>query len=192
MSSNTPVPAQLTGALYRVANYDTPFWGRPNTEPGRYHLPGAGVSVQYWSTTPHTAWAEHLRGDLITEPEDLREMRSRLWAAFWRLERLADLTTDAWREWCELSRTALTGRSHQRCQKAGARVRAEGLDGLIAPSAALDGGINVVVFGPRTAGDWMPRPDGEAERLRSDAFVPVQLACIGGPDPDLLQQVRHR
>lgn len=192
MTAATPVPVQLTGVLYRIANYDTPFWGRANTEPGRYHRPEPGRSVQYWSTTPHTAWAEHLRSELIASAEDLQGMRSRLWAAYWRLDRLADLTTTPWREWCGVTGRALTAQSHKQCQAAGARVQAEGLSGLIAPSAALAGGINVVVFGPRAAGDWVPQPDGEAQRLRSDTFVPAQLAAIGSPDPELVAQVRPR
>lgn len=192
MNHEAPLAVPLSGHLYRIANYDTPFWVRANSSPGRFHRPEHGLSVQYWSTTPHAAWAEHLRRESITDPADLELMRSRLWAAYWRLTSLADLTTPQWQQWCDVTPRALVAPTHARCQAAGAKVRELDLDGLITPSAAIAGGINVVVFGPRATGDWVAQPDGEAAKLPSTSFVPAQLAATGQPDPDLLGHVRQR
>ena len=57
-----------------------PFLWEDTSQPaGRWHSQDERP-VQYFCDTPDGAWAEFLRHEEITEPEDLRTIRRALWA----------------------------------------------------------------------------------------------------------------
>jgi len=133
--------------------------------------------VQYLADTPNGAWAEFLRHEEITDPEDLPTIRRAIWAI--QIGPPPSARPD-------LSEDALTGglESYEGCREEARRVRRRGARGLVAPSAALlpggaagwrvEGGIReaepadgrtIVLFGPRPeAVGWPATLEGRPPR----------------------------
>ena len=162
-----------------------PFLWESRSQPaGRWHAQGEGPA-HYFSDTPDGAWAEFLRHEEITEPEDLSGIRRALWAV------------DVGHEppvRPEVPLEMITGSlpTYERCQSEARRLRAQGADAITAPSAALlpdaargwrvDGGLR-----PGTARDgkvfvlYGSRPD----------LTGWAATVAGRPGSELLPHVRH-
>lgn len=83
--------------------------------------------------------------------------------------------------------------SDDRCQQIGAKLRALGASGLVAPSAARPDGLNLIVFKRMVRGDWTEQPQGSPVALQFPGKVlPVCLAAVGHPPSSLLRDVRHK
>lgn len=132
-----------------------------------------------------TCWAEHLRFHGIRDVVGARELRSRPWAA--SVELPADyvhLTFDNADKY-GIAPSALIDDDWRECQD---WIATRGpLDALIAPSAALPGTENLVMFGPRVRSRWHISPrDPSLE-------VPCEpIADIAQVVEDLLSHVRWR
>lgn len=145
----------------------------------------AGELAHCFSDTPDAAWAEFLRHEEITDPEDIRHIRRALWAV-----RIEDPPAAS----PAVADGVLTGgrASWAACQREAARLRGAGEPGLTAPSAALvPGGAH----GFRVEGGQRPGPpcDGVTIVLfgsRPD-LVGWQAAAAGRPAAELLRRVRH-
>lgn len=141
------------------------LWDSSAQPAGRWHAGGDGPA-HYFSDTPDAAWAEFLRHEEITDPEDLATVRRQMWAV-------------------EIGDPPVVGvnvppsmlgdpQSYLSCQIEAGRLRQETrCSRLAAPSAALSGGVVVVVFGAT---------EGLAGWVAGDAARPA---------PDLLGRVRH-
>jgi hypothetical protein len=171
--------------VFRHADPRFPFlWEGGDQPPARWHGEGDGP-VHYFSDTPDGAWAEFLRHEEITSPEDVGTIRRALWAV-----ELGDPPPER----PHLPFRTLTGgpETYENCRAAARRVRQRGARGLLAPSAALvrggargwrvdDGlqaaaprnGYVVVLFGRR--------PD----------LVGWAATIEGRPSEDLLPRVRR-
>ncbi len=170
---------------FRHVDSRFPFlWESADQPRARWHDEGEGP-VQYISETPDGAWAEFLRHEGITDPDDLAGVSRALWAI--EIPRPPRTRPD-------VPADVLSGgaSSYPACRAEARRLRALGERGLVATSAALlpgtpsgwrtDGGLRpgpareervLVLFGPR------PRLAGWA-------------ACAEGrPRPDLLPRVRQ-
>jgi hypothetical protein len=79
---------------------------------------------------------------------------------------------------------ALVDEGYARCQREGARLRKLGYSGILAPSAALPGAINLTLFGPRVASTW-----GRPPLLASS--LPATVLAKGAPPPGLVARVRQ-
>jgi hypothetical protein len=79
---------------------------------------------------------------------------------------------------------ALVDEDYERCQTEGARLRKQGFSGVLVPSAALPGALNLTLFGPRMASTW-DRPKFLA------SSIPATIITKGAPPPGLLSRVRH-
>lgn len=151
--------------------------------PGRWNLPGQ--LTHYFSDTPDGAWAEFLRHEEITNPEDLSNVRRALWAVE---------VGDPPGALPELPAAVLTGSraSWTACQREAVRLRRAGAAGVTAPAAALaPGGAH----GVRVEGGERPGParDGLTIVLfdaRPD-LIGWRATASGGPAPELLARVRH-
>ena len=116
---------------YRHADPRFPFfWESSDQPPARWHGLGEGP-VQYLSSTPDAAWAEFLRHEEITDAADLMNVRRGLWAV-----ELDDAPVAKPRLNPELLAGDAT--SYPACRAEASRLRARGVTGLVAPSAAVN------------------------------------------------------
>src|SRR5437588_485926 len=66
--------------VFRNADSRYPFlWETSAQPPARWHGPGEGPA-QYVADTPDGAWAEFLRHEEITDPDDVAGVARSLWA----------------------------------------------------------------------------------------------------------------
>lgn len=183
MREEGPTAQLVERVAFRWADYDTPFWARPNRSAGRWNDLGDGPT-QYWCLDPVAPWAELIRHEGLREEAELDLLRATLWAARWSVGPLADLGTfTAADEWGVDARV-LVDDDQRACRRLAHEVRARGFAGLLAPSAALPGSVTLVVFRPQILA-----PFGAAPRL--SAFVPGDVAAIGRPKAGLAARVRH-
>jgi hypothetical protein len=170
---------------FRQADPRYPFlWESSDQPAGRWHGPGEGPA-HYFADTPDGAWAELLRHEEITDPEDLTTIRRALWAV-----EIGDRDLAA----VELPSAELTGgpESWPACQRAARTLRTQMPGGLTAVSAALR---------PGSARGWQvsdgqhpaePR-DGRVIVLFGPAPELVGWRCVeqGSPPAGVLASVRH-
>ena len=171
---------------YRWADYDTPLWSNPNRSPGRWHAVG-DEPTQYWALHPLGPWAEHARAQHITEPDDLANISSRVWAARFELATgsVCRIDFDTASSFA-LNPAQLVGDDFGPCQQLARNLRS-GYRGLIVPSAALPGTSNLVLFGPRAMSPY------ELDAPDDDLDVPTSLISEhGGPPSSLFEIVCHR
>lgn len=116
--------------VFRHADPRFPFlWESAAQAPARWHGLGEGP-VHYFAETPDGAWAEFLRHEEITDSADLAGVARSIWS----IELLRPPRARP-----PLNRpTLMGGRStYGDCQREARRMRARGIRGLVAPSAAL-------------------------------------------------------
>jgi RES domain len=178
-----PSVASVNRGGFRYANYDTPFWSRPNTLPGRWHLPGDGPT-QYLSLSPAGAWAELIRHEDLHTEDEVAQVRTKLWIVELNAGNLADYGSFDLALTAGFDPGALVDEDYTRCQEEGARLRSLGYRGVVAPSAALPGAINVTLFGARYSIRWMVQPV-------TASAIPAAIAAIGAPPPGIVARVRH-
>lgn len=179
-----PVPVVPRGVYpaFRIAAYDTPFHVRLNTRDGRWHQRADGPT-QYLSLHPDGAWAEYARWNNVRSDTELAELRIALWVVTVNVQLLVDFSDYDFAETSGFPADALVDDDHRRCAAKGLELR-ERFAGVVAPSAALPGILNVTLFGARTKS-----PYGLDPHLRSQ--IPATIAAIGAPPPNLASRVRH-
>jgi hypothetical protein len=174
----------LDRVAFRYSDYDTPFWASSNTAPGRWHVPDDGPT-QYLCLHPDAAWADLIRTQELRTAEDLDLVRMPIWAVRLRVGNLADYSTFEDAASAGFPPAALVDDDHARAQVEGRRLRDAGFSGVIAPSAALPGSLNVTLFGARVLSGWNDEP-------MLAAFLPACVVARGGPQVGLLDRVRYR
>jgi len=170
--------------VHRYSSYDTPFWVRDNTQPGRWHIRGDGPT-QYLSLSTDGAWAELIRGEELSSEAEVTMVSVQMWAVHVVQAMVVDYSTFELAEAAGFDPGALVDEDYGRSQREGARLRSLGCSGILAPSAALPGEINLTLFGPRMASTWN-RPSLLASSL------PATVITKGAPPPGLLSRVRVR
>jgi RES domain len=152
----------------------------PDQESGRWHRRGEGYA-QYVALSPLGAWAECARYFSLRSPFRAREMRRTLWLVLVREERIADLSTFDRYEACGLDPRVAVG-DHATSQALADELRAASFRGVLSPSAALPGVVNLTVFGERY--ERVLRTDLRAwENPDIDSWLPCQLAAEEAPVP---------
>jgi len=192
VSGPHPSFCNVSATVFRCVDYDTPVWDRPNSRAGRWHHSGRGITAQYWSYTASTAWGEVLRGQGIKDEKDVREMRVRTWAGQVQFTQIADLTDERWRHWLGLTEEDLLRDDHGACRDAGQALIECEAHGLIAPSAAIRGRLNLVLFKRLIRGDWVESRSGAATLRFPEKMLPCHLISYGYPSPDIVNQIRYR
>jgi len=179
----TPKSIAFEAVAFRYSNYDTPFWVRPNTEVGRWHSVGDGPT-QYLCTTVEGAWAELIRAEGLASEAEVSMVRMPMWVAEVNLQKIADYGTFERAEEAGFDPDALVDEDYTRCQEEGRRLREHGYLGVIAPSAALPGTLNLTLFGPRIASSWGARP-------LLAASIPATEIAVGSPPEGIVDRVRQ-
>ncbi len=169
--------------VFRYSSYDTPLWARNNSGHGRWHVAGDGAT-QYLSFHPDGAWADLIRHEGLQSEEEVELVRMRMWALELSQNGIVDYSTFDRAEEAGFSPEALVDDDQRRCQVEGQRLRSEGYHGVIAPSAALPGALNVTIFGRRFKSSW-----GASTRLAS--AVPCCQVAVGSPPRSLVTRVRQ-
>ncbi len=180
----SPESVEFDDVAFRYSNYDTPFWARPNSEPGRWHRAG-DEPTQYLSTTVEGAWAELIRAAEITTEPEVALVRMPMWVAQIHLNHLADYGTFERAAAAGFPADALVDEDYSRCQAEGRRLREAGFQGILSPSAALPGTTNLTIFGPRIASSWNVRP------VLSSSTPATEIA-VGSPPEGIVDRVRQR
>jgi RES domain len=180
-----PRPRHVTFAnvAFRYSNYDTPFWAGPNTDAGRWHTAGS-VATQYLSVTPDGAWAELIRHEGLTTEGSVAEVRMQIWVVRINQARIADYSTFTKAEEAGFAAGALVSDDYTACQTEGARLRAEGYSGVLAPSASLPNTVNLTLFGARLRASFASVP-------RLARSVPATVVAVGAPRRGLVAEARH-
>jgi RES domain len=104
--------------------------------------------AQYMSLDPVASWAEFIRKEEIRDESRLKEARRNLWRVTVEERDIADLSSFEKFEICGLDPGIAVGAldaSHALADD----LRDAGYRGLLAPSAALPGAVNLTVFGER-------------------------------------------
>ena len=170
---------------FRQVDARYPFlWEDASQPAGRWHAEGEGPA-HYFADTPDGAWAEFLRHEEITDPDDLATIRRQMWAV---------VIGDASGAPVALPADVMSGglETYARCQAQARAMRAKGVRRIVAPSAALTpggarglridrgvrpaearDGLTIVIFGP---------PSNLRGWVAADAARPA---------PDLLDRVHH-
>lgn len=181
--SEEPPTEDLNDVIaWRYSNYDTPFWARNNTRDGRWNSAGEAC-VQYLAMEPNGAWAELIRAEELRSEDEVATVRIPIWVAAVN-EVVVDYSTFDKAEAAGFPPEALVDNDWTRCQDEGRRLRDLRFGGVIAPSAALPGTTNLVIFGARILWAWR-RP-----RVLS-ATIPGTVAAVGSPPHGLVGGVRH-
>lgn len=183
----SPPPRGHALTTFRVVDVRfPPFWADTSQPEGRWHAEGEGP-CHYLSTTPEGAWAEVLRHEALREPDDVADLHRSLWFVE-APEPPIDAHPDV------PNTRALARVPYRQCQEAARALRAEGLQGFEADSAAL----------PK-AGARVRSIEAEGRlqsaRRRSDVMVffgsafvrglHAQHAADGHPEPELTRRVHH-
>lgn len=183
MAPEIPSAVAVEQIVHRYSSYDTPFWARENSRPGRWHAAGDGPT-QYMSLSTDGAWAELIRREELHSEAEVAMVSIEMWAVDLHQAMLADYSTFARAEENGLDPKALVEDNYARCQHEARRLRELGYAGVLAPSAALPGATNVTLFGARVASSW-----GKPAVLASS--VSAGVITKGAPPPGLLARVRQ-
>jgi RES domain len=100
---------------------------------------------------------------------------------------LADYSTFEKAEDAGFPPEALVSEDYERCQVEAERLRKRGFRGVLAPSAALPGAVNLTLFGRRLSVAW----DYPQASLMA-SFIPAKRLAVGRPPDELLPMVRQR
>lgn len=178
-----PPTVDIDRIVHRYSSYDTPFWVRKNSEPGRWHDHADGPT-QYLAYSTDGAWAELIRNEDLTTEAEVALVSVQMWAIQVNQAMVVDYSTFERAEDAGFNPAALVDDEYTCCQREGARLRRLGYSGVISPSAALPGEINLTLFGPRIASNWNGPP-----LLAS--FLPATVITKGAPPPGVLARVRQ-
>lgn len=178
-----PQMTEITGTFFRYSSYDVPFWVRDNTTDERWHKGGDGPT-QYLSATSEGAWAELVRNENLRSEADLKLVRMPLWQVKVEQSGIADYRDFKTAEQAGFSPEALIDDDQTRCREESVRLRKAGFTGVLYPSSALPGEVNLALFGPKILLPW-----GAPRVLASG--VPAMRLTVGAPPPDVLPRVRH-
>lgn len=171
--------------VFRQVDARFPFlWEDAAQAPGRWHSAAEGPA-HYFADTPDGAWAELLRHEEITQPDDVLTIRRQLWAVD-----IGDAPAAA----VSVPAAILRGgpETYWRCQRDARAMRTGGAQRLVAPSAALMPGA---AAGVRLDGGTRPGAPRDGKVIvvfgAPGGLVGWIAAEDGHPAVDLLGRVNH-
>jgi len=186
--STAPDPKRVgyDSVAFRWSDYDVPLWTRPNSTGLRWNR-ARRDATQYLSLTTDGSWAELIRSERLLTEADLRLVSMPVWVLQIRETKLADYSTFEKAQDAGFPPDALVSEDYERCQAEAERLRGRGFRGVLAPSAALPGAVNLTLFGRRLAVPW-----DYPETALMASFVRAKRLAVGRPPDELLPLVRQR
>ena len=172
--------------VFRQADPRYPFlWSDASQPAGRWHGDGEGPA-HYFADTPDGAWAELLRHEEITDPEDAATLRRTLWAV-----EIGEAPLTA----VSLPAPVVTGgrETYRACQAHARRLRTRGARRLVAASAALlrGGATGREVSGGIERPGPLRHPRVIVVFGQTEGLVGWKTVQRGAPPADILPKVRH-
>jgi hypothetical protein len=144
---------------YRHAAYDSPWWVIPSTRAGRFNRAYEDDPTQYLALHPLGPTAELLRKQLRGPDLDRAgTILANLWAVLVDIEGSIDITFDNCSSDYGITPQQLVGDDYAPTQALADRLRGAGVTTFTAPSAALPGTDNLILFGPRVAHPYLMIP----------------------------------
>lgn len=186
-------PRRLTGAwlAYRQAAPDTAPLFHAAGEPypiqrsGRWHVRGEGYA-QYMALDAQGAWCELIRYEGIRANARATQYTRRLWLIYAAEHDIADLSSFVQWEACGLDpRIAVA--EHGACQQLAGELRAADYRGVLSPSAALPGAVNLTLFGERYEKVLRTQPERWKNPLPG-LRLPCNLIAEAGPPSELITE----
>jgi RES domain-containing protein len=186
--STAPDPRRIDydNVAFRWSDYDVALWTRPNSGALRWNR-ARRDATQYMSLTPEGSWAELIRAEGLLTEADLRLVSMPMWVLKIRETNLADYSTFEKAQDAGFPPDALVSEDYERCQAEAERLHERGFRGVLAPSAALPGAVNLTLFGRRLAVPW-----DYSEVVLMASFVRAKRLAVGRPPDELLPMVRQR
>lgn len=178
-----PSFVRRTCVAYRATSYDVPLWVNPNRRNGRWNVAGRRPT-QYMSLDAESPFAEILRHEDLRTDEDASHYSATIWQLQVDDSLIVDYSTFELADAAGFEAEALVSDDHERCQAEAEWLASEGARGLLSPSAALPGNVNLTLFGARVAVPW----NTTAELASS---IPVQRLTTGHPPSGLAVRVRY-
>jgi hypothetical protein len=184
---------------YRQTDIDPrrPVFWRPGSdrrpvlqESARWHVKGEGYA-QYMSASEDGAWAEIIRAGHVSDAAIARGMLRHMWRCYVVEQRIADLRTPGLAQDVGIDPEVLIG-PHEACQELGRQLVASGYRGVLCPSAALEGAVNLTLFGPRDEHHLMLGDRFDRRFAHRDVIEVRLLSPAAQPPEDLIGQVRQR
>jgi RES domain-containing protein len=160
-----------------------PLWVNPNRRSGRWNVAGK-TPTQYLALDPEAPFAELLRHEDLQSEEAASHYSSTIWQVQIEEALIVDYSSFALAEQAGLDPAALVDDDLERCQAEASWLSDEGARGILSPSAALPGSINLTLFGPRVGVGW-------ATTAKLASAIPVQRVATGHPPPGLTKRVRY-
>jgi RES domain-containing protein len=182
MPPNRPAMIAYSGVVYRATTYDVPLWVSPNRRDGRWNLAGDGCT-QYFCLDAEAPYAEMLRGEDLQTEAEAKTFRTIVWQLRVDEGAIVDYTTFEKAEASGFDPAALVDDDHERCQVEAQRLKSLGAQGVLAPSAALPGSVNLTLFGARAPIAW-------TTTVKLASSIPVQRLTEGSAPPGLVTKVR--
>lgn len=180
--ASLPPHVSYQGRAFRATSYDVPLRVATNRRSGRWNIAGTG-SVQYLCLDAQAPFAEKLRHEDLRTEEEAATYSVTLWELEINEGVIVDYSTFEKAEDAGFPPDALVDDDYERCQKEAQRLTSLGARGILSPSAALPGSVNLTLFGQRVEVRW-----GAKAGLAS--AVPAHELVTGHPPEGLVQRVR--
>lgn len=169
-----PTRVRVQGTWWRItrADADPLFW---STEPadGRWQR-GSVVRALYLGDSEATVWAEWLRHTAEAGVPPQQRLPTAIWQIEVDIDDVADLTAPGILAGEGIARLDPTRRQWPRTQPIGESLWHDGARGVLAPSAAREGGRVLAIFRPEEALEGV-RPVPPPKRFASLPALPAGL-----------------
>lgn len=179
-----PDVAPWEGDVYRATTYDVPLRVSPNRRSGRWNIAGRDCT-QYFCTDAEAPYAEMLRAEQLKTEAEAAMFRTILWQVRVNEGAIVDYSTFERAESAGFPAEALVDDDHERCHAEAEYLKSHGVRGLLSPSAALPGSVDLTLFGPRVEVEW-------TTRVQLASMLPVQRLAEGRPPTGLTTRTRYR
>jgi RES domain-containing protein len=169
--------------VFRATSYDVPLWVNPNRRAGRWNIAG-NDATQYFCLDAAAPHAEMLRAEDLRTDAEAAMFRTTLWQARVDEGAIVDYSTFDRAEAAGFPAEALVEDDHERCQAEAERLKSFNVRGVLSPSAALPGSVNLTLFGPRVQIDW-------STEVQLASMLPVQRIAEGSAPSGLVARTRY-
>jgi RES domain-containing protein len=171
------------GIAYRATSYDVPLWVNPNRRSGRWNI-AHERPTQYLCLDAETPFAHVLRHEGLRTDEAASHYSTTIWQIRVSEGAVVDYRTFELAEAAGFDPEALVSDDYERCQAEAEWLVSNGATGVLSPSAALPGSVDLTLFGTRVRVPW-------TSTAELASAVPAQTLTTGAPPRGLAERVRH-